>query len=136
MLNTLTTVCDITLTFGNITSSIGNVSAYGNLQSYNGNITAPLGTISGQSISATGNISATGIISVGFITTTGNISATGNVSAGSITTIGNITGNVGPFSWLICTASSGRPITPTTYGAYLGNDGTYYSALELVCDTL
>ncbi|MFM7986698.1 MAG: hypothetical protein ACKPKO_46025, partial [Candidatus Fonsibacter sp.] len=61
---------------------------------------------------------------------------TGNISAGSIATTGNITGNVGSFSWLKCTASSGRPITPTTYGAYLGNDGTYHSALEFVCDTL
>ncbi|MFM7982875.1 MAG: hypothetical protein ACKPKO_26485 [Candidatus Fonsibacter sp.] len=65
----------------------------------------------------------------------GKISATGNITVGSITTTGNITGNVGSFRWLKCTASSGRPLTPTTYGAYLGNDGTYYSALELVCDT-
>ena len=43
---------------------------------------------------------------------------------------------MGPFNWLKCTASSGSPVTPTTYGAYLGNDGTAYSALELVCDTL
>ena len=40
------------------------------------------------------------------------------------------------FNWLRCAASSGRPIIPTTYGAYLGNDGTAYSALELVCDTV
>ncbi|MFM7981051.1 MAG: hypothetical protein ACKPKO_17210, partial [Candidatus Fonsibacter sp.] len=79
----------------------------------------------GDILSSTGNILTTsGNMSVGSISTTGNISATGNIAVGSITTTGNITGNFGSFSWLKCTASSGRPITPTTYGAYLGNDGT------------
>ena len=60
---------NITSTFGNITSSIGNMSAYGNLESYNGNITASLGNISGNSISSTSTITATGHISGGTMTT-------------------------------------------------------------------
>jgi len=77
------------------------------------------------------------ISSTGNITTNGTIASTGNIAtSGSITASGNVTCNVGTFNWLRCTASSGRPITPTTYGAYLGNDGAAYSALELVCDTV
>ena len=82
----LTVVGDIASTFGNTTSSIGNVFAYGNLQSYNGHITAPLGTISGQSISPTSTLTATGHITH----TSGNIAST----SGHIQTLqGTLTGN-------------------------------------------
>ncbi|MFM7982073.1 MAG: hypothetical protein ACKPKO_22415, partial [Candidatus Fonsibacter sp.] len=62
---TLTTVGDMTSTFGHITSYIGNVSAYGNGESYSGNITAPLGTISGQSVSSTGILTGKGGLNIG-----------------------------------------------------------------------
>ncbi|MFM7985525.1 MAG: hypothetical protein ACKPKO_40055, partial [Candidatus Fonsibacter sp.] len=61
------------------------------------------------------------------------LSALTNVSVGNVSG-SNITGAIGTFNWIRCTASSGRPTVPTTYGAYLGNVGTQYSALELVCD--
>ena len=40
------------------------------------------------------------------------------------------------FNWIKCTASTGRPTVPPTYGAYLGNDGTISRALELSSDSL
>ncbi|MFM7979613.1 MAG: hypothetical protein ACKPKO_09890, partial [Candidatus Fonsibacter sp.] len=101
---TLTTVGNITSNTGNITSNIGNISAYGNVESYNGNITAPWGTISGQSI-----------------TSTGNITAQGNISSGTITSTG----------YLAITATTGRPTTPSVMGCYLGCDSNYWAALEL-----
>ncbi|MFM7981348.1 MAG: hypothetical protein ACKPKO_18730, partial [Candidatus Fonsibacter sp.] len=70
----------------------------------------------GGNIATDGNISSLGSISAGT-----SLSAGGTISTpGHIIATGNITGNVGSFNWLKCTASSGRPITPTTYGAYLG----------------
>ncbi|MFM7986473.1 MAG: hypothetical protein ACKPKO_44890, partial [Candidatus Fonsibacter sp.] len=86
-----------------------------------------------STVDVVGNITSQGhISSVGSISAGTTLSAGGTISTvGNITATGNITGNVGSFNWLKCTASSGRPVTPTTYGAYLGNDGTAYSALEL-----
>ncbi|MFM7990539.1 MAG: hypothetical protein ACKPKO_65590, partial [Candidatus Fonsibacter sp.] len=98
----LTTVGDITSTPGNITSNIGNISAYGNVESYNGNIAAPWGSIVGQSV-----------------TSTGNITAQGNISGGTITSTG----------YLAITATTGRPVTPSAMGCYLGCDSNYWAAL-------
>ena len=62
----------------------------------------------------------------------GNIFITLNaLSYTTDVTVRNIKGAVGEFDYIKCIASSGRPTVPTTYGAYLGNDGTQYSALEL-----
>ncbi|MFM7990199.1 MAG: hypothetical protein ACKPKO_63875, partial [Candidatus Fonsibacter sp.] len=101
---TLTTVGDITPTTGNITASIGNIAAYGNIESYNGNITSPWGSIVGQSV-----------------TSTGNITAQCNISGGTITSSG----------YLAITATTGRPTTPSAMGCYLGRDSNYSAALEL-----
>ena len=48
----------------------------------------------------------------------------------------DVTAGVGTFKYIACTATSGRPITPSGYGAYLGCDGTNYCALELSCDLM
>jgi hypothetical protein len=87
---------------------------------------AALGTITGGTLTSLGNIS----------TTNGTISGRSLTSSTTITATGDITGNVGSFSWLKCTGSSGRPAIPTTYGAYLGAESASFSGLELVCDSV
>ncbi|MFM7987806.1 MAG: hypothetical protein ACKPKO_51690, partial [Candidatus Fonsibacter sp.] len=73
---TLTTVGDITSNTGNITSYIGNISAYGNIESYNGHITAPWGSIVGQSVTSTGNLTAQGSIYGATLSITGTFPGT------------------------------------------------------------
>ena len=94
-------------TTGTITTN-GSIIATGNIFTTNGNISATTGSISGRDISSSTTITATG----------------------------NITGSIGTFKYIACTGTSGRPITPSGYGAYLGCDGTNYCALELSCDLM
>ena len=79
--------------------------------------------------SSTGSIAAIDNIS----TTEGSISTTnGNI----FTTNGNIwgtdiTGAAGTFSWIACTGTSGRPLTPTAQGVYIGSASIGSTAIEL-----
>ncbi|MFM7981123.1 MAG: hypothetical protein ACKPKO_17575, partial [Candidatus Fonsibacter sp.] len=92
--------------------------AYGNVGSYNGNITAPWGTISGQSVSTTGSISAGTTLSVG-----SSITATGSITSST----GTMTGRS-----LAITGANGIPHTPTTQGCYIGQASSGCTAIELV----
>ncbi|MFM7982643.1 MAG: hypothetical protein ACKPKO_25305 [Candidatus Fonsibacter sp.] len=67
--------------------------------------------------SRTGDISTFGLISAG-----GNISSGGNITA---------TGNITSTGYLAITATTGRPVTPSATGCYLGCDRNYWAALEL-----
>ena len=61
-------------------------------------------------------------------TTEGSISTTnGNI----FTTNGNIWGKGGTFSWIACTGTSGRPLTPTAQGVYIGSASIGSAAIEL-----
>ena len=71
-------------TTGTITTN-GSIIATGNIFTTSGNISATTGSISGRDISSSTTITATG----------------------------NITGPIGTFKYIACTATSGRPITPS-----------------------
>ena len=86
----------------------------------NGVLTAPL-----VSLAFIGSVSFAGASVTGLNDKQDKLTATTDVTAG-----------VGTFKYIACTATSGRPITPSGYGALLGCDGTDYCALELSCDLM
>ena len=61
-----------------------------------------------------------------------NIIAYGDISSdGSITAVGSISGvSLTSSGYLAATGTTGRPITPTSRGCYLGCDGGLWAALE------
>ena len=67
--------------------------------------------------------------------TTGNITTNGTITAaGNISSTAGVTGVVGTFSWIACTGASGRPLTPTAQGVYIGSASIGSTAIEL-CST-
>ena len=47
----------------------------------------------------------------------------------------DVTTGVGTFKCIACTATSGRPLTPSGYGAYLGCDGTIFAHSNYLATT-
>ena len=80
------------------------------------------GTVEAQwNIIAYGDISSDGSITLGTTVGVGSsITAVGSISGVSLTSSG----------YLAATGTTGRPITPTSRGCYLGCDGGLWAALE------
>ena len=75
------------------------------------------------------------IIQQSMISTCVNGSATYSLTLNiTILTTNNITGSVGTFSWIACTGTSGRPLTPTAQGVYIVIASVGSAAIE-ICST-